>query len=282
MKDTKLYSMRAITNMHPGSGDNNYGVVDKLIQRDAVDNMPTIHSSSLKGALRAFIKSTLLENSDQAKQQWIEIFGSESKSDSKSSKQGGFNFFEADFVSFPVRSDKAAFLNMTSPERLKKIIDKAELFGIKISDDSALRKLSNMIVEKDKPVVFNQSYDGACIEEYSLMAKYVESSLMLSDDYIKNLIGDNIVLLNDCNFREICEDMPVVARNQLESGESKNLWYEEIVPHQSRFAFFVSLYRNAEHKTLFNKITESRVQIGANATIGYGQTDINEVDFKTN
>lgn len=68
------------------------------------------------------------------------------------------------------------------------------------------------------------------------------------------------------------EQLPVIARNKLDNGESKNLWYEEVVPAESRFVFFVS-YDEKDEKIFkeFNKIIEERViQIGANGSIGYG------------
>ncbi len=272
MNNTKLYSIHAITNMHAGSGDNNYGVVDKLIQKDPVDKLPTIHSSSLKGAIREFFK-----NKPNNEDKIIDIFGSDSNS--KKRKQGKYIFFEADFLSMPVRSDKIAFLNATSPERIQKIIDKANLLGIEINKNNALSELADIKVSKDSPLVFKQEYQNATIEDRELKATYKKIEFDLDSNLIKTLLGENIVLLNDCNFREISEDMPVLARNQLENGESKNLWYEEVVPHQSRFAFFVKQNNDKELKTHFNKITENRVQIGANATIGYGQTDIKEIKF---
>ena len=48
------YLIECLTNMHVGSGGANYGVVDNLVQRDSVTNIPIINSSSLKGALREF------------------------------------------------------------------------------------------------------------------------------------------------------------------------------------------------------------------------------------
>ena len=49
---TDLYVLRCITNLHAGSGDSNYGIVDKEVQRDPVDTFPIVHSTSLKGAFR--------------------------------------------------------------------------------------------------------------------------------------------------------------------------------------------------------------------------------------
>ena len=49
---TAIYTIEAITNLHVGSGDVNYEIVDKEIQRDTATTLPTIHASSLKGAIR--------------------------------------------------------------------------------------------------------------------------------------------------------------------------------------------------------------------------------------
>ncbi|KGN75942.1 CRISPR-associated protein Cmr4 [Porphyromonas gulae] len=69
---------------------------------------------------------------------------------------------------------------------------------------------------------------------------------------------------------EALEQLPVIARNKLENGKSENLWYEEVVPAESRFVFFVS-YDNEEIFAKFDKIIQEKViQIGANGSIGYG------------
>ena len=69
------------------------------------------------------------------------------------------------------------------------------------------------------------------------------------------------------NFKQL--DLPVIARNNLENGISKNLWYEEVVPSDSRFTFMI--IGPDELMTKLNEvITETTVQIGANASVGYG------------
>ena len=67
----QAYFIQCITNLHVGSGDANYGIVDKLVQRDTVYNYPTIHASSLKGALREHFENLWVK--DPAKVN--EIFG---------------------------------------------------------------------------------------------------------------------------------------------------------------------------------------------------------------
>lgn len=83
-----------------------------------------------------------------------------------------------------------------------------------------------------------------------------------------NIDGNVIYKISNINKYRL----PVVARNNIDSntGISQNLWYEEIVPHESIFYFFIT----SENKELLDELKNSLdgqvVQFGANATIGYG------------
>ena len=69
-------------------------------------------------------------------------------------------------------------------------------------------------------------------------------------------------------FKKLCDDdnLPIIARNCLENGESVNLWYEQVLPAQSVLATIFQTNGENDLDCLNGKI----VQIGANATIGYG------------
>lgn len=55
MENKSVWLITAKTNLHVGNENtSNYGLVDKLIQRDALTGLPCINSSSLKGALNEF------------------------------------------------------------------------------------------------------------------------------------------------------------------------------------------------------------------------------------
>lgn len=77
--------------------------------------------------------------------------------------------------------------------------------------------------------------------------------------------------VSDRDFVSLCSDdnLPIIARNVLDNGESKNLWYEQVVPAETVFYTIIDSKGDA---TLANKIgdKDALVQIGANATIGYG------------
>ena len=253
---TKLYLINNISNLHVGSGDTNYGVIDNLVQKDVNTGLPTIHSSSLKGALRKYFQekqSNLIDH----------IFGDENN------KPGKWKFLSADLLSRPVRSDKIPYFNATSPEAIKHFIEKAEKLGYKSNVLTELKKFANLNPGKSQPMVFDENLKGAKIEETGWVA--VKDDFDVSN--IKSLFGDNIVLLNHSDFIEL--ELPVIARNHLENGKSQNLWYEEVVPYDSRFGFFVLTDNNYE-KDFNTEIKDNIVQIGANASIGYGLCKIVE------
>lgn len=67
-------------------------------------------------------------------------------------------------------------------------------------------------------------------------------------------------------FRELADNLPVIARNQLDNGISKNLWYEEVVPRQSVFITCIK----APDRNLIDALNGKVVQVGGNGTVGYG------------
>lgn len=62
------------------------------------------------------------------------------------------------------------------------------------------------------------------------------------------------------------DNLPIIARNVLENGESKNLWYEQVLPAETVLYTIIQ----EEGEELAKALDGQIVQIGANATIGYG------------
>lgn len=75
--------------------------------------------------------------------------------------------------------------------------------------------------------------------------------------------------VSDEDFIDLCSDdnLPIIARNVLENGESKNLWYEQVLPAET---VLYTLIDGRNDNTLGTAINNKIVQIGAGATIGYG------------
>lgn len=230
---TLVFRLQALTNLHAGSGDSFYGAVDKLVQRDPATRRPTIHSHSLKGALREYFETELGfgPNSDFVKH----VFGSSVSGDASASEQGNYRFFSADLLVLPVPDENpnatTAFHLETTIEVWEKLYEKINLLGGGHWTAESLRK------------VFENG------------ANYQENG----------------------KFKNASEELPVVARNQLDNGESQNLWYEELVSHESIFGFVVQIPLDPENKDDLNRrvqftsnLNGKVIQIGANATVGYG------------
>lgn len=268
-----MYIITAKTHIHAGSGNSNAGVIDNLVQRDPADNLPCIYSSSLKGAFREYFeegpeKHTTNPLSDS-------LFGAGvNKNSVGDNKKGTHIFHQASLLSIPVRSNVRPFFNAICPSILNKFIDDAELFGIQIdatkNEIEAILKDANI---NDNPDVFSFQIQNLKIEEYSEW-----NFRQLPLPHIQKIFGNDLVLFSDEDFYDLCSDynLPIIARNNLENGQSKNLWYEQIVPRQSRFYFFTvfDCIPDLFDTTLNSKI----VQIGANASIGYGVCLVNKLE----
>ncbi len=272
-----LYEIRTKTNMHVGSGDTTFGVIDNLVQRDVVTNYPQVHSSSLKGALREFFKH---------KNPAIvpDVFGSEPKERDKAKlKQGLYRFFDANLLVLPVRSNSKPFFRATTVSLIKQMSDRLVDFNLQLKPDdkSALEMLIesiNKISEHEtnfKPRTLD-NLGSVFIEEH--IAEYLEDAELTNAQRkrIKSVFGSGLVVFNEEDFKNVSEELPVIARNQLENGESKNLWYEQIVPRESVFYCIIGL--GEKHSAEFDEVwKDNLVQIGANATIGYGYTQFTKL-----
>jgi CRISPR-associated protein Cmr4 len=268
MVKTTFYLIDNKTHLHVGSGDSNYGVIDKLIQRDPSDGLPCIFASSLKGALREFFEENL-----GLKPEANDIFGRAESGGAKTIK-GTHIFHDGYLLAIPLRSNARPYYSATCPMVLNRLKEMASLFNAKL-DATLIAEINLLIgdgyVKENRMVVFGQKHDNLKIEDFE------SGDIDLKNDALPGLqkiLGENIVLMHDTNFKESCNDynLPVIARNNLENGESKNLWYEQIIPRESRFFFPVNWYKikNEKNDDLAGNINGRFVQIGANATVGYG------------
>ena len=273
-----LYKITALTNLHVGSGDQNYGIVDKLVQRDPLSQLPIIHASSLKGALKVYCKE-ILELDEGKDSVLTNSFGGENN-------QGNDKYFSAHLLTIPVRSNSKPYFRATCPSILKEILELMASFGFPPTDKivQSIEKLKNACSDmKKKFIVFDDLHENTLIEEYALSSEEYENKKQLFDDMIKDnlkYLKNDLVIIRDDVFMEICENLPVVARNRLD--KNKNLWYEELVPRQSEFYFFYVGEKTNQEAILNEIIDKSKkgmpVQIGANASVGYGYCKIGNME----
>jgi len=263
----ELYMITTLTNMHVGSGDINFDIIDRQVQKDPTTAIPVIHGSSLKGAYREAAK----EISDDGTNFITYIFGPEANDENAAHQPGAYHFFEARLLSRPVRSSYRPYYHATTPYIVKELLETLKEFGLPIPD--GLEEFSALSPQEGKPIVFEN--ERVVIEHFERVA----FENFTPSKEVKKFFGDNLCLMHDRDFKKL--SLPVIARNNLENGESKNLWYEEVVPRQSRFYFILGkpnhIAPKDEKKTKkfeerFGKI--HHMHFGANKTVGYGYSKV--------
>lgn len=304
--NAQAYKITCLTNLHAGTGAADQGIIDNLVQRDHVDRIPCIYASSLKGALREYFEEVLCEQQDPvvlSKEDVTGIFGS---GNNKDTKKGSYIFYDALLLSIPARSNINTFYQVTSWTCLERIFEMNKMLGIEGAEDEPVefpgkedRKKKFYLskkVQKDREKQAQQlelefwKYPKNDSVDNEL--KLLETSEM--ETHLKKLIGeDGYIILGDDDFDILVSDyfLPVIARNQLENGISQNLFYEQVMPRQSRFVFWTDCFPERRSKndtgvresndSFKNGITKAKrpVQIGANASIGYGYCKIKHLNF---
>ncbi len=245
-----VYKLECITNLHVGSGDFNYGVIDNEVERDCLSENPVIHASGIKGALRDAAEKNKLDKIAL-------VFGGKS-TDKEDMQSGAYKFFDAQLLLRPLRvsaSNEFSFIRVTTPEIINTFIETVSDFGFnpgvkKINEDFGKNEfLSN------KPGIYIEGD-----EDKNKAGKMKDESY----ETLKALFGEGNYALVE-SFKNY--KLPVVARNKL--GKNNHLWYEEYVPHHSVFYTMVM----SEYAIEGSYIPEL-VQFGGNASIGYGYTKI--------
>ncbi|MBK9152250.1 MAG: type III-B CRISPR module RAMP protein Cmr4 [Saprospiraceae bacterium] len=264
---TDLYIIHCLTNLHAGSGDSTYGIVDKEVQKDPIEGMPVIHASGLKGAFRELFE---YHNNSSVEG----IFGADTDPSKRSNpdrlKAGKYYFMEARMLFLPVRSSRKPYFMATSQEIIRRFIQEQEDLGTGKGEilEGAFAELlkDEYKPEKGRPVIFSADAGTVYIDEFDAVTQ-PQISASFGDWPVD---GGNIALFHHDDLKEVCKRLPVIARNYLENGISGNLWYEEIVPRGTLFYFYISRPSDEDHFDTQMKKLGDRVQIGGNASVGYG------------
>ncbi len=235
-----LYKMTCLTNMHVGNGDVNYSIIDNEVEKDPVLGEAVIPASGVKGALRSYASEMKFEKLN-------EVFGGEDI-------PGKYKFLSANLLARPVRVTKgeSIYVLATCKEIIKAYNDlchglsmqnKLHIAESNVTSDAKAEQIEGITVKK----VDNTNLDK-----------------MLNNEKWAVLSG-----LKDIS-------LPVTARNNLdEKGISKNLWYEEYVPHHS--VFYMVIITPGEENLLDRIINDSVIQFGADASVGCGLVKVEKI-----
>lgn len=241
-KHKSVWFIIAQTNLHVGDENlENIGIIDKTIQRDATTKIPCIHSSSLKGAIKEFIahwnKKKEEENKKDETISCLEVFGSDYRND-KNTQKGNSIFFDANLLALPVQctNQNYPFQLVYQSQELELFNKRLEVLGLRCTVDQITERIRQEIPEE--------------IE-------------------LKELSNLDDPDLHGLSFSGLCSDenLPIIARNKLDTGEDDgNLWYEQVLPAWSVLGTLIC----TDNDKLEEVLNEAIIQIGAHATVGYG------------
>lgn len=147
-------------------------------------------------------------------------------------------------------------------------IDIKDLFGSTKSDRNNSQKGSALFFDATLLAIPEQRVGENSPYKLVYSEEEVNNFLAKAEALGKKVTLDTSKWEENKKFNSLCSDdnLPIIARNCLENGESSNLWYEQVLPSQSVLATIIQTNNADDLDVLNGKI----VQIGANATIGYG------------
>ena len=240
---THLFKLKCLTDLHVGNGEANYSIIDNEVQKDTVlADVPIINGSGVKGALKEHFEQIWGITDKRI----AEIFGDENGA-------GSYKFFTAMCIARPLRvsdGDRPYVLTTSSA-----ILDNFSSFlkGMGLSGFYSKGRAGDELV----------GCGNIEVEGYPV--------ILVNCEKLKKLIGEGFAVID--NLREF--DLPILARNVLDgNGISKNLWYEEVVPHESVF-YFAVITPDDDCKLEFEE--DRHVQFGGNASVGNGYCTVTEV-----
>ncbi|MBO4932249.1 MAG: type III-B CRISPR module RAMP protein Cmr4 [Clostridia bacterium] len=244
--NTQLYYITCLTNLHVGSGDINFNIVDREVEKDPTDGTPVVHSSGIKGALRDAYKKTSGYDSKEENR----IFGGPGDN-TKDDSTGEYHFLNARLLSRPLRAwGKVSSVPVTTVEILNDFVSTLTAFGI----TPPVPAISvNFPADKD----FLASEENIQVE--GMPTGVLDRSIV---NALKPLFDGPFAVAKSLGDY----DLPVIARNNLQTKKG-NLWYEEYVPHGSRFW---EILLTPDGETVSEDVIPELVQLGGNASIGYG------------
>lgn len=265
-----VYTIRTITNLHMGDIGSAVNIIDKSVQKDAVTEYPTIYATSLKGALRnaaALYNAAQIQNEEKINLQ--NVFGD---TNADGAWKGKYRFNDAHLLFYPIRSDRRPYYLAVSPMLLEQALQIMEIAG----NEYAIEIIEEFKEQRET----DKLYVGGVTE--NVLVGNISVGVNENDDATKKLLGlfniknePGLLYLSDQEMSEHLEQLPVIARNQLNNGISANLWYEEFVPRKTVFLTLIS--RECKEDTGFDKMLKEPFQMGANATVGYGLSVMQKV-----
>ena len=229
-----------------------------------------INSSSLKGAIRDHFKTVLGFDMDTRKMQTI--FG---HADKDNANAGEVKFLQAGLLALPVRSNTQMYFLATTPQILKNYMENHLILTKK--------EINLEIPDIGDGVYISTDDEGCFVEDYEADNSKREALKIISKVFFNS---QPIALMNHQTFKTI--SLPIITRNKIakKEGEDNNLFYEEVIPRHTIFYSYIITPNESDiddekvekiFESFIEDVNKENIQIGANASIGYGLCQFKEV-----
>jgi CRISPR-associated protein Cmr4 len=274
MSKQTIYLIRALSNLHAGAGDRSFGLIDKHVQRDHTTNLPVVFASSLKGALRELVHHARGASTAAS------LFGTDNERGGAAlMEQGRLVFSDARLLAIPVRSSHQLYYMATTPTLIEDFIGTLDEALVEIEGSRTLDALKNLAPAKGKPIILGDVAAGVYLEHLPSLVPNDPPDITP----LRDVVGPRLAVMHLDDFATLCKNLPTVARNALDNGISENLWYEELVPRETRFYATVEALGSSTDAAVETAVEDldgaitaangrRHVQLGANATVGNGRT----------
>lgn len=262
----------AISPVHAGAGAS-LTAVDLPIQRERHTNWPHIQASAVKGAMRSHYRDFVPEGNKELINFLLGSDEQDGWSREKDNIPGAVAFSDAKLLAFPVRSNVAPFVWVTSPAILKRLNNDLDFVGMTpmdepppLADEDALclsGGLSGGILLEDMVVTVTREIANPIPTGFPALGKL----LLISDQAFKHIV-------------ESCTEIQTQIKIDSEKGTAAehSLRYQELLPADSVLYVVVYYSRAVFDNALkadtvrghVQDVIKNFIQIGGDETLGRG------------
>lgn len=276
----KILILAALTPIHVGEGRGE-GVVDLVVQKDPIFEIPKPRGTSIKGSIKNMLRNLGEKVED--------ILGSDPER--TPTIPGKVMILDAKLLLFPVRSSQGLFNYVTSTWTIQELNSLAKIVDVElpiIDEDSkviyATKKFKEGII-----YFFNGelSYEIKIDNKVDKLAQRLKEKLRgILSPYLLSRI-DYLLLANHEVFAEIVNAGLIrVARIRIDpttkTVEEGALFYQELVPEYSVFYSYILKTPRAKQNidNIMKKLCHQITVIGGDETVGRGLVKLGLLDVE--
>lgn len=277
---SSIISFYAVSPIHAGSGAS-VATVDLPIQRERHTGYPIIQASGVKGAMRDHFRKF---NTESDKMLINYIFGSDEQDDwdkKEDALPGSISVSDAKLLAFPMRSNVAPFVWVTSPTVMNRLKKDLEFVGLSMDGAFKVDNYEALVLEGDFTEYSKIILEDAVVKVVSEKPNQVP--------FIKqNLPGiDRLLLISDIMFDycvSYCTEVQTNIKIDSETGTASDhaLRYQEFLPADSILYSVVYFSGSIKEDLKASAIRDylkgtikDFIQVGGDTTLGKGIFKVN-------